>query len=170
MRFNTTVTNISPLLLFLPTTSWREEPIASDLQSWTNTTTYHTCNATLAKPSVSFSWNGTAIWIYGDRQPQSSPFRVTLDGETQLQNATGNQEGLIFSAVNLVPATHQIIVTNIGDQDDLSPPTLNFNYLIVESKSYDDNTTNVMIPGSDDQFQYYPEVSGSWNNGSENAR
>ncbi|KAF8885152.1 hypothetical protein BD779DRAFT_1534247, partial [Infundibulicybe gibba] len=177
MRFNITVSNISPLLSYLPQLLWSEADPSDPLLSTYQFKGYHSTNASNA--NISFSWAGTGIWVYGGYRQRSGPYTVTLD-----QNSTGHSgykvgdvekaDALLFGAPALSPGTHRIELQNMISNDGHG--VLDFSYLVFET--YDDilrqNATtpnSTVTTGSADLQFHFTAPSGTpeWVIGPSNA-
>ncbi|TFK38373.1 hypothetical protein BDQ12DRAFT_605739 [Crucibulum laeve] len=130
MRFNTTVSNISPLLLYLPQALW-SEVVPTDPGS----STRHVTNSTLGYGTVSFSWQGTGIWIYGGPTASSSKYRVTMNGisidfPNSDPNSADAKNGLLFRShdnTTTSGTSHHIELTNLSGNS--SQPLLEFDHV-----------------------------------------
>ncbi|KAF8631663.1 hypothetical protein AX17_005064 [Amanita inopinata Kibby_2008] len=159
MQFNTTVTNVSPLIQYIPRSSWHEAFSNDPLLDTYTTRSYHATNATDGQGLLSFSWNGTGVWLYGGYRERLGPYEVTLDDQsTRFEGfkpgdlETGHrllygQGGLSGSALHTV-------------QLRVIEGVLDFDYLQFETTSNDALST-IYLDGSDQNFTYIHSNSTS---------
>ncbi|KAI1789848.1 hypothetical protein LXA43DRAFT_892035 [Ganoderma leucocontextum] len=134
MPLNTTVSHISPLVSYIPRSAWYEGDLSDpDLDKYSNKS-YHYSNSTA---SVTFSWWGTGIWVFGGRRNWSGEYRVVLDNQ-EPQTFPGYAGGadefqqVLFGSSNLPYAPHQIRITNTG-ASPATQSTLDIDYLVYET-------------------------------------
>ncbi|KAH7910421.1 hypothetical protein BJ138DRAFT_108847 [Hygrophoropsis aurantiaca] len=141
MYFNTTVANFSPLLLYVPQALWSEalpqDPLLSDYA----TQSYHATSASQGQASVSFSWSGTGVWLYGGYRPTLGAYKVVVDGKVcqypGFQNGSTSQANyLLHGSRNLTAGTHSIELTNISEDDEQN--ILDLDYLVFETYTNED--------------------------------
>ncbi|EGN97345.1 hypothetical protein SERLA73DRAFT_184018, partial [Serpula lacrymans var. lacrymans S7.3] len=132
MYFNTTVTNTSPLLLYVPQTLWFEAPPNDTMLSNYATQSYHANNSSLGQASVSFSFTGTGIWLFGGYRSRLGPYEVNLDGKRH--EFPGYQYGteqladaMLFGQRNLSSGSHYIEMTNTSN--DTQRDVLDIDYV-----------------------------------------
>ncbi|KAI0641725.1 hypothetical protein C8Q79DRAFT_1014143 [Trametes meyenii] len=136
MPVNTTVSHVSPLFNYIPRSAWTEATIVAPSPS-SSSLTHHTTNATSSgsNASLTFSFVGTGIWVYGGYRVWQGPYVVTLDGDTtHHEGFTGGQEqytSLLFAASGLPSEKHTLRIVNNGS--DPARPVLDIDYLVFES-------------------------------------
>ena len=66
--------------------------------------------------SVTFNFNGTAVWIYGSRRPHHGSYTVQVDSATYSNlNSTGDYpvfQQVLFNASTLSQGMHSLVLTN----------------------------------------------------------
>lgn len=95
--------------------------------------------------SAVFTFNGTAIWIFGAKRDNHGPYNVTLDGQTTDDNGydpnpPGQFQTPLFSATGLSPGQH---VVSIGN----TPPSTQQLYLDVDFVSNEQGYPAQMLTG-----------------------
>ncbi|EIW52924.1 uncharacterized protein TRAVEDRAFT_134518 [Trametes versicolor FP-101664 SS1] len=159
MLVNTTVSHISPLLTYLPAIAWYEATLQVDssLLAYPNAS-YHATNSTGA--SISFSWWGKGLWVYGAYREALGRYQITLDGNsTEFKGFTGGLDTSayqLFGAPNLPMGQHHIRMVNIGD--DPAQPMFDFDYLIFESEA--GNT--MVFDHTSDKCVWLPANAEAW--------
>ncbi|KAI6039734.1 hypothetical protein EDC04DRAFT_3140744 [Pisolithus marmoratus] len=151
------VTNLiddkSPLILYdltwLPGNSW-DDAYADQYYLGTFTTNNVTNGA------VSFSFNGTGVWIYGAKRGNHGAYTVELDGATY-GSYTGyysTQEFLqvLFNQTGLSQSMHNLTLTNTGTNGQY----VDIDLIVWQSGVGSDNQTLVTetVQDTDPRFQY----------------
>ncbi|KAI6033400.1 hypothetical protein EDC04DRAFT_2868874 [Pisolithus marmoratus] len=158
------VTNLiddkSPLILYdltwLPGNSW-DDAYADQYYLGTFTTNNVTNGA------VSFSFNGTGVWIYGAKRGNHGAYTVELDGATY-GSYTGyypTQEFLqvLFNQTGLSQGMHNLTLTNTGTNGQY----VDIDLIVWQSGVGSDNQTLVTetVQDTDPRFQYQSSVWAS---------
>ncbi|KAG0697834.1 hypothetical protein DFH29DRAFT_811152 [Suillus ampliporus] len=120
MRLNTTVTSVSPLLLYAPQTLWTEASSSNVVGCLLSS--FHFTNSSDGYASVSFSFAGTGIWcvLYGGYSSILGSYQINMDGT--IQTFPGFNDGdqpqtthLLYTNNNLSSGIHYIQMTNVGN-------------------------------------------------------
>ncbi|KAJ7643681.1 hypothetical protein FB45DRAFT_692561, partial [Roridomyces roridus] len=160
---NHTIDDISPLISYTGS-SWHESTPALDpLISQYSNDTFTLCNT--AGSYATFSFNGTAIWIFGAKRPNHAPYSVTLDGVTTPFDGHADPavfQTPLFGATNL--PTNQIHTVTITNQED--DPTLNYldiDFITWTSVVADPNAPTTVVRANEDAaFSFHPP--SAWSN------
>ncbi|KIJ67444.1 hypothetical protein HYDPIDRAFT_84013 [Hydnomerulius pinastri MD-312] len=120
MNLNTTITNDSPLLFYVPQSLWYQAPPNDVLLSSYETQSYHATNGSQGQGSVSFSFTGTGIWLYGGYRTTLGAYTVVLDGEAFSQDGyhAGDPEQanyVLFGNNNLTSNQHTVQLINTSE-------------------------------------------------------
>ncbi|KAF9010699.1 hypothetical protein BDQ17DRAFT_1387891 [Cyathus striatus] len=113
--------------------------------------------------SLSFSFYGNAIRLYGSKRPNHGNYRVELDGYVYPESSgdasdPGNFQVSLFSASALEDGEHTIILTNRGSSD-LDVDFISWDTTVGDG---DDNLILKTFKDNDPSFIYSP--SSSWSN------
>ncbi|KAI9059476.1 hypothetical protein FKP32DRAFT_1596389 [Trametes sanguinea] len=145
MPANITVSHASPLLNYIPRSTWALVAGSGNGSSVPSNGSYHVTNGTSSQnASFAFSWWGTGIWIYGVPLADSGPYQVVLDNDVQVFDVYPggtSQLGvptLIFGASDLPLDQHEIRVVNTGSSSGAA--SLAVDHLVFESQ-LENNTT-----------------------------
>ncbi|EMD35708.1 hypothetical protein CERSUDRAFT_84818 [Gelatoporia subvermispora B] len=161
MATNISVSNVSPMLTYIPRTLWFEGTPENDteLSSYTYQS-YHATNASQGQASVSFSWYGTVISVYGGYRERLGPYDVVLDGEvTSFPGFISGPEqvpAILFSRSGLQPHVHQIQIINTSQ--DPTRPVLDFDHLLAETPADEARIVDDKAPGC----SWLPSGNQTW--------
>ncbi|KAH9938772.1 uncharacterized protein BXZ73DRAFT_44547 [Epithele typhae] len=162
MPTNTTVSNVSPLVSYIPHSAWFEGTPKSDPNVTQYTTqSYHATNGSVSgNASLVFSWWGTGM-IHGAHRTRSGSYQVVIDdGRPSLyEGYSGGPESLdqvLYSASSLPAGPHQVRITNAGQHPDQS--VLDFDYLVFESPMDDVD----VVQHTDAACSWLPQSEGVW--------
>jgi hypothetical protein len=155
---NVTIDNVSPLIQYQP--GWTEGSVAGD-SSWFNYSAGTFTLCTGSGVSASFSFNGTAIWLFGAKRSNHDLYNATLDGVVATSNGSANPyifQAALFSATNLANTLHTVTLTNAGTQAARDSDYLDLDYIAWEtSYGLDGQQINeTIIQDSDSSFSYQP--------------
>ncbi|KIM75629.1 hypothetical protein PILCRDRAFT_13409 [Piloderma croceum F 1598] len=164
---NMTIDNINPLIDYSPKGAWSEGNISDNyFPNYSNGGTFTLSVYTGA--NATFSFNGTAIWLFGAKRANHGLYNITLDGQTTTMNGyspgTGIYQTPLFTQTHLTNTLHTITLTNAGLNSTY--PFSNFldlDYITWES-TYGIGSKQVKettLQDSDSSFSYQPQ--GSWN-------
>ncbi|KAH9895984.1 hypothetical protein C8Q73DRAFT_644199 [Cubamyces lactineus] len=142
MPLNTTVSHLSPLLNYIPRSAWYIVSPAND--PVLPNATYHATNGSSSGgASVTFSWWGTAIWVYAIDRPWVGPCCVFLDnrlvecsGNVRSFGGDGGSNGtfVLFAASDLPAAHHDVRITTAARSGSgIGGPVLGIDHLIFET-------------------------------------
>ncbi|KAH7099060.1 hypothetical protein BKA62DRAFT_324844 [Auriculariales sp. MPI-PUGE-AT-0066] len=88
---------------------------------WYSSGTYHVSRS--AGASVVFEFEGSAVWLYGDRNIDHGAFEASIDGSApEIGSSYGRPRAalqLLYSA-NVEPGRHRLNITNIQESKPLS--------------------------------------------------
>ncbi|KAJ7636781.1 hypothetical protein FB45DRAFT_828945 [Roridomyces roridus] len=175
---NHTIDDISPLIQYAG--DWRQSTPASDpeISQYLNTT-FTTCNT--AGSSATFTFNGTAIWIFGAKRPNHGQYRqvsncvveggsivigfsVSLDSTVTILHGHADPpiyQTPIFTATNLADTTHTIIITN--QQVNASRSYLDLDFITWTSTPRKGGKQTTTLHSSESDFSYAPQAAWSTN-------
>ncbi|GJE94113.1 hypothetical protein PsYK624_102810 [Phanerochaete sordida] len=169
MLVNTTVSNVSPALTYVPGALWKENTTSEDVDGQAKVYTYHHTNASEGEGRVHFTWFGSgSVWIFGGYRPVLGQYSVRLDGRDALKspgyktNDTVVDDAVLFTQSGLAPDVHRLELINTS-KDQLRP-ILGFHRIVVQNDT--PNTTD--IDTKDSRCQWGPTRTGAkvWmNNG-----
>ncbi|KAJ8503250.1 hypothetical protein ONZ45_g11014 [Pleurotus djamor] len=119
---NFTIDDRSPLIRYDPPGAWTlgDRKLDPDAARYSNNGTF-TLSIT-AGASASFTFNGTAVWIFGAKRINHGPYEVVLDGVIfpafKGLSIPGEFQTPLFSALDLKPGSHSVSITNKRTQDN----------------------------------------------------
>ncbi|TDL13870.1 hypothetical protein BD410DRAFT_846556 [Rickenella mellea] len=162
-RINITIDDVHALISYGPTGSWMEEGPGKDKES----PFYfdHTrMSARVPGATASFSFNGSAVWLFGVKGDDHGDYNVTLDGATSSFNGShGNNtyQVPIFTATGLALGIHSVTLT--GAQTNKSAPWVELDYIVWQTEigQEEDTLISAVIDDTVSAFAYQPQ--GAWN-------
>ncbi|EIN08202.1 hypothetical protein PUNSTDRAFT_52662 [Punctularia strigosozonata HHB-11173 SS5] len=117
--YNFTVDDSSPIITYAPAGAWSDSSTAdSKLDQYANST-FHATNVSGA--TASFSFTGTAFYLYGAKRANHDEYTVTVDGSAAIANgfnATDDFQTLLWSATDLENEQHQVVLTDTSTRSD----------------------------------------------------
>ncbi|KAJ8518713.1 hypothetical protein ONZ45_g4248 [Pleurotus djamor] len=119
---NFTIDDRSPLIRYDPPGAWTlgDRKLDPDAARYNNNGTF-TLSIT-AGASASFTFNGTAVWIFGAKRINHGPYEVVLDGVIfpafKGLSIPGEFQTPLFSVLDLKPGSHSVSITNKRTQDN----------------------------------------------------
>ncbi|KAI0342651.1 hypothetical protein BDW22DRAFT_131485 [Trametopsis cervina] len=130
--FNLTIDDTSPLIQY--NGSWGDSSHDDDLWSAYINGTFHATDVLGASATLTF--NGSAVYLYGAYRPNHDQYWATLDGVTTIANGNPNSSTnlfnhLMFSASNLGPQQHQLILQN--KYQTTGPSWVDVDYILMTS-------------------------------------
>ncbi|KDQ57585.1 hypothetical protein JAAARDRAFT_687068 [Jaapia argillacea MUCL 33604] len=134
MSINQTVDNIDPLIIYMPGPWYEGSPSDDPLASrYSNDGTFTLSNSTGA--AVTFTFDGTGVWLFGALRPNHGHYSVQLDGGTLISyDGWANPEqfqAVLFSAINLPQGSHTVVLSNAGNT---SYPYLDVDFITWETE------------------------------------
>ncbi|KAJ6553570.1 hypothetical protein DFH09DRAFT_1366185 [Mycena vulgaris] len=124
-KANHTIDDLSPLIGY--SLGWRPGGIDDSLISSYSNGTFTLCDT--QGSYASFTFNGTAIWVYGAKRPNHGQYSVALDNNITVHDGFASDSILqtpLFVATNLADTTHSITITNQGTNASLAFLDLDF--------------------------------------------
>ncbi|TBU26442.1 hypothetical protein BD311DRAFT_667592 [Dichomitus squalens] len=146
MPLNTTISHVSPLLSYIPRTSWYEGNSSDpELNRYSNQS-YHYSDS---PASVTFSWWGTGA-VFGGYRNRTGAYQVVVDSQaaTSFPGYTGGPdefERVLYANDGLSYGQHQIRITNTGGGGPQS--VLDIDYLVYETTQDDGGEIQHNDPG-----------------------
>ncbi|TDL18270.1 hypothetical protein BD410DRAFT_728761 [Rickenella mellea] len=154
-QINVTVDDVSPLITYGPSGAWQgaESPFYLD-------STYTIADVSAA--TASFSFYGSAIWIFAAKGTTSPVYNVTLDGATSSFNGIVDSpvyQTPIFNATDLTLGNHHVTLTNAPVTGNGSDPLLTLDYIVWQTEigQASDTIKHAVIEDTDPAFDYQPE-------------
>ncbi|TDL17151.1 hypothetical protein BD410DRAFT_831667 [Rickenella mellea] len=168
-QVNITIDDVNPLIAYGPVDSWMEEGPGKDKES----PLYfdHTRTSTrIPGATASFSFYGSAVWLFGVKGDDHGDYNVTLDGATSSFNGShGNNtyQVSIFTATGLALGNHSVILTSA--QTNQSAPWVELDYIVWQTEigQATDSLISAVIDDTVSAFVYQPH--GAWNTYPPNA-
>ncbi|KAL1740151.1 hypothetical protein HDZ31DRAFT_48065 [Schizophyllum fasciatum] len=154
---NFTIESVSPVIRYDPPSGWREGDPADDPE----TGKYSDGHFTLTNQpgsSASFTFNGSAIYIYGAKRRSAGIYVVELDGESTSysgRDPAGQFQVPLFAQDSLDSRLHTVKITN---REDLY---LDIDYITWTASLEGDYSPSLTTTQDDDPiFSYSP--SNAW--------
>ncbi|KIJ67685.1 hypothetical protein HYDPIDRAFT_83283 [Hydnomerulius pinastri MD-312] len=123
--------------------------------------TFTTSNVTGG--TASFSFNGTAFWIYGAKRDNHGTFSVSVNGQTYANNnGYANPytfQQVLFNTSGLAQGTHQVLITNTGTNNQY----VDIDLVVWQSETSPASGSSIetkTIQDTDPNFQY---EAPAWN-------
>ncbi|KAJ8688960.1 hypothetical protein PTI98_013031 [Pleurotus ostreatus] len=138
MPLNETLTNTSPRLQYSPPSAWSDALLDDPLLDEYYTRSYRATNSSAGKGTVSFTWKGASIWIYGGYRERLGPYQIALDGEVEtfpgyIQGSTPHGNILLFGRRDLDESQmHTFELTNLGENGQV----LDLDYIVLEHQAF----------------------------------
>jgi len=143
MAFNVSVQDSSPLISYSPAGAWQDTSTSSHSGS-----SFHLTSTQGA--SLSFSFNGTGIWLYGGRRPTYGSYTLSIDGQSVLtesaRSSSIESQQILGGITSLPMGLHEVVLTNTGSQLDLE-------YMVFESIGSEGSVTST-FDDSDPHITY----------------
>jgi len=160
--FNISLEDSSPLIHYDPVSAWTDSPQNASSYSGSS---FHSTTAHGA--SLSFSFNGTGVWLYGAHQPNYGAYNVSVDGKVVAQHDASSSSAAfqqVLGAVSdLEMGSHTVTLTNAG-------PALDIDYVTFQTAtSGSDQPSSKTLDDMDSSLSFgsqweYGEHEGFWNN------
>jgi len=165
MAYNVSLQDCSPLISYEPAGAWNDSPQVDAATSSYSGSSFHTTATRGA--SLSFSFNGTGVWLYGGRRPGYGTYSISLDGQhiidDDASSSTPALQQLLGAATGLEMGLHQVTLTNTGSILDLD-------YMVFESSAPEDVTPSTITFDDTDSSIVYDshwtkgDYAGFYNN------
>ncbi|TDL27778.1 hypothetical protein BD410DRAFT_713180 [Rickenella mellea] len=163
-QVNVTIDDVNPLISYGPPGVWQEVGIGGD-----DLSVHYFDQTRMGSPALgataSFSFYGSAIWLFGAKRSDHGIYNVTLDGMTSSLNGTGNEvyQAVIFNATGLTLGNHSITLTNAQVNDTF--PWVDLDYIIWQTEigQADDSLIATNIEDTEPAFSYQPQAAWGTN-------
>ncbi|KII92353.1 hypothetical protein PLICRDRAFT_37120 [Plicaturopsis crispa FD-325 SS-3] len=164
-QFNTTIDDISPFINYAPAAAWRPGTLASDPSAlqYSNGGTF-TLTQTYGA-TASFSFNGTAVWVFGAKRFNHGPYNVTLDSETMITlNGHASPDVFqtpLFASGTMKQGLHHVTIANAFT--DNAANFIDIDYITWTSDIGTDteNISGTTVQDTDGSFSYQPALAWS---------
>ncbi|KAF9495492.1 hypothetical protein BDN71DRAFT_1506628 [Pleurotus eryngii] len=130
MPLNETLTNTSPRLQYSPPSAWSDALLDDPF--------YRATSSSAGKGTVSLTWRGVSIWIYGGYRERLGSYQIALDGEVEtfpgyIQGSTPHGNVLLFGRRDLDEShMHTFELTNLGENGQV----LDLDYIVLEHQAF----------------------------------
>ncbi|KAI9572036.1 hypothetical protein HD554DRAFT_2066467 [Boletus coccyginus] len=147
----TVIDDKSPLILYDPT--WRQGTAQDEYATDYYLGTFTINNVT--NGSVTFNFNGTAVWLYGANRPNHGSYTVQVDSATYSGfNGAGDNlfQQSLFNTSSLSQAAHSVKLTNTAT----GGLYVDIDMIVWQSQvgNTDDQLTTEVVQNTDSRFQY----------------
>jgi len=137
MAYNVSLEDSSPLISYSPTSAWQDTPQGDSSASFYSGSSFHSTSTQGA--SLSFSFNGTGIWLYGGRRSTYGSYAISIDGQRVLEESARSSsfefQQMLGGITSLPMGLHDVVLTNTGSQLDLD-------YMVFETAGSEESTTS----------------------------
>jgi len=157
----TTIEDTSPILTYSPPEAWVQGNSSLDSQA-SNYSGSSFTDTRIPNSSVTFTFQGSSLAIYGAMRGNHGPFTVDVDGTVFSSNGFSSTD--LFQVplfqTNLQQGTHNITLTNGGNNTfvDIDFVTWSSNIGLDSEK-----LTDFLVEDSDPAFNYKPSPAWSTN-------
>lgn len=121
MAYNVSLEDSSPLISYSPAGAWTDTPQGDFSSSSYSGSSFHTTSTPGA--SLSFSFNGTGIWLYGARRSEYGSYTISVDGVEMMQENANSPDSefqqSLGGVASLQMGSHEVTLTNTGSMVDL---------------------------------------------------
>ncbi|KAJ7470798.1 hypothetical protein FB451DRAFT_1368038 [Mycena latifolia] len=158
-KINHTIDNVSPLITY--SSNWREGGSDDSLIS-----NYSNGTFTLSDTQGSyatFTFNGTAIWVYGAKRPNHGTYSVALDNNITVNDGFSSDSIIqtpLFMATNLADTTHSMTITNQETNASLAFLDLDFITWTNSIGKAGETVAQDLVEDTSSAFSYKP--AGAW--------
>ncbi|KAL4261844.1 hypothetical protein AB1N83_006983 [Pleurotus pulmonarius] len=163
MPLNETLTNTSPRLQYSPPSAWSDALLDDPLLDEYYTRSYRATNSSVGRGTVSFSWRGASIWIYGGYRERLGSYQIALDGEVEtfpgyIQGSTPHGNVLLFGRRDLDEShMHTFELTNLGENGQV----LDLDYIVLEHQaSVPEESSRFLSKRSEGRASKTPLIAG----------
>ncbi|KAJ7746266.1 hypothetical protein B0H16DRAFT_1321151 [Mycena metata] len=158
---NQTIDNISPLIVY--TAGWQEGTAADVFASSYSNSTFTLTLCSTQGSYATFTFNGTAIWIFGAKRPNHGPYSVALDNIVTFYDGYADPEIFqtpLFATQNLADTTHTVIITNQETNANVFFLDIDFITWTSAVGNYNETITEKVFEDTTYAFSYQP--AGAW--------
>ncbi|KAF7970706.1 hypothetical protein HWV62_23250 [Athelia sp. TMB] len=154
-----------PMISYQPVDAWSEGNTSDPYYNKYSDSTFTLSVASGA--TATFSFNGTAVYLYGAKRGNHGLYNVTLDGMTTTSNGEYPDPGLfqtpLFSAANLKNTLHTVTLTNAGTNTNRALDFLDLDFITwtADFGTSSENASETTIQDTSTQFSYTP--TSEWN-------
>lgn len=117
-----------------------------------------------AGENATFSFVGTAVWLYGALRSNHGLYNVTLDGNTVQRDGFGVDlyKQVLFAATDLTPGPHEVVLTNTRNSSTFA--NLDLDYIVWQEQLGNDGDVfqDTTVEDDNTAFEYGP-ISTAWN-------
>ncbi|KAG8968738.1 hypothetical protein FRC03_006193 [Tulasnella sp. 419] len=164
MRRNFTIDDMSPLVNYIPITSWQDGNSVDIKKDKYFGGTFRL--STLKDAKAAFTFNGTGVWILGAKRANHGPYTSTIDGGEAItldgfSPPPGIYQVPLVTRANLALGVHTVEIVNARAIDDR--PYLDVDAFIWETEIPDDTNTSLILDDNHHAMQYLPSAA-AWSN------